>query len=128
MTGTRLGAKRETFFYLSGMGDLLATSLSKHSHNRKMGEIKAEVNYAIEGSVFVGGSCIQWLRDGLKIIKSSADTESMAESLGNFRRVFMNTTTESRKRFPSIPERISGLGELAYNLWWGWHPEARMLN
>lgn len=30
-------------------------------------------------------------------------------------------------RFPDIPERISGLGELAYNLWWSWHPEARML-
>lgn len=30
-------------------------------------------------------------------------------------------------RFPDIPERISGLVELAYNLWWSWHPEARML-
>ncbi|NOY64232.1 MAG: glycosyltransferase family 1 protein [Nitrospirae bacterium] len=27
----------------------------------------------------------------------------------------------------NLPERISGLGELAYNLWWSWHPEARML-
>lgn len=26
-----------------------------------------------------------------------------------------------------LPERITGLGELAYNLWWSWHPEARML-
>jgi starch phosphorylase len=30
-------------------------------------------------------------------------------------------------RFPLLPERIAGLGELAYNLWWSWHPEARML-
>ncbi|MDD2904445.1 MAG: alpha-glucan family phosphorylase [Syntrophales bacterium] len=30
-------------------------------------------------------------------------------------------------RFPPLPERIAGLGELAYNLWWSWHPEARML-
>lgn len=30
-------------------------------------------------------------------------------------------------RFPNIPERISGLADLAYNLWWSWHPEARML-
>ncbi len=45
--------------------------------------IDGEVNYAMEGSIFVGGSCIQWLRDGLKIIKASADTESMAESLGS---------------------------------------------
>lgn len=35
---------------------------------------------------------------------------------------------EDRKdRFPQVPERIKGLGELAYNLWWSWHPEARML-
>ncbi len=32
-----------------------------------------------------------------------------------------------KSRFPYIPERISGLGELAYNLWWSWHPDARML-
>jgi starch phosphorylase len=29
--------------------------------------------------------------------------------------------------FPEIPERFSGLGKLSYNLWWSWHPEARML-
>jgi starch phosphorylase len=29
--------------------------------------------------------------------------------------------------FPHLPERIVGLGELAYNLWWSWHPAARML-
>lgn len=44
-------------------------------------KIDGEINYAIEGSVFIGGSCIQWLRDGLKIIKSSTDTEMMAKSL-----------------------------------------------
>ena len=32
-----------------------------------------------------------------------------------------------QKAFPELPERLSGLGELAYNLWWSWHPEARML-
>ena len=32
-----------------------------------------------------------------------------------------------KDRFPNIPDRIAGLGELAYNLWWSWHPEARML-
>jgi starch phosphorylase len=29
--------------------------------------------------------------------------------------------------FPTLPERIAGLGELAENLWWSWHPAARML-
>ncbi|NYT02045.1 MAG: glycosyltransferase family 1 protein [Methanosarcinales archaeon] len=32
-----------------------------------------------------------------------------------------------RHKFPNLPERISGLGELAYNLWWSWHPEGREL-
>jgi starch phosphorylase len=30
-------------------------------------------------------------------------------------------------RFPRIPEQIHGLGELSWNLWWSWHPSARML-
>lgn len=36
--GVALGAQAETFAYLPGMGDLLATSLSPHSHNRHLGE------------------------------------------------------------------------------------------
>ncbi len=39
--GVRMGARIETFLYLSGMGDLLATSLSGHSHNRHLGELLA---------------------------------------------------------------------------------------
>ena len=35
-------------------------------------KIGDKVNYALEGSIFVGGSAIQWLRDGLGIIKSSS--------------------------------------------------------
>jgi glycerol kinase len=37
--------------------------------------------YAIEGSVFVGGAVVQWLRDGLKAIKGSAEVQSLAESV-----------------------------------------------
>lgn len=40
-----------------------------------------EVSYAVEGSVFVGGSAIQWLRDGLKILDDAASSEAMAMSL-----------------------------------------------
>lgn len=36
------------------------------------------VNYALEGSIFVGGSVVQWLRDGLGIINSSSEIESLA--------------------------------------------------
>lgn len=37
--------------------------------------------YAIEGSVFIGGAVIQWLRDGLGLIKSSSDVETLATSV-----------------------------------------------
>ena len=43
--------------------------------------LRGDVLYAIEGSVFVGGAAIQWLRDGLKIISSAAETEALALSL-----------------------------------------------
>ncbi len=39
------------------------------------------LQYALEGSVFVGGAAIQWLRDGLKLIASAAQSEAMAQSL-----------------------------------------------
>lgn len=37
-----------------------------------------QVEYALEGSVFVAGSALQWLRDGLRMLKSSADSEAYA--------------------------------------------------
>ena len=37
--------------------------------------------YALEGSVFIGGAVVQWLRDGLGIIRSSADVEALAASV-----------------------------------------------
>jgi len=39
------------------------------------------VNYALEGSIFVAGSVVQWLRDGLGIIKSSSEVEALASSV-----------------------------------------------
>jgi glycerol kinase len=39
------------------------------------------IDYALEGSVFVGGAVVQWLRDGLKIIRSSSEVESLANSV-----------------------------------------------
>ncbi|HEV8606067.1 MAG TPA: glycerol kinase GlpK [Tepidisphaeraceae bacterium] len=41
----------------------------------------AKIQYALEGSVFIGGAVVQWLRDGLGIIKSSADIEKLAETV-----------------------------------------------
>lgn len=42
--------------------------------------INGEVEYALEGSVFVGGSAVQWLRDGMKMIEVSPDVESYSEN------------------------------------------------
>jgi glycerol kinase len=39
------------------------------------------VEYALEGAVFITGAAVQWLRDGLKLIKSAGETEAMARSL-----------------------------------------------
>jgi glycerol kinase len=39
------------------------------------------VEYALEGSVFVTGSAVQWLRDGLRVVKSAAETEAAARSV-----------------------------------------------
>lgn len=41
-------------------------------------KIKGKTKYALEGSVFMGGACVQWLRDGLKVIKSSSESEEKA--------------------------------------------------
>ena len=44
--------------------------------------LDGEVTYAIEGSIFVAGSAIQWLRDQLKIIDDASATEAIAEANG----------------------------------------------
>lgn len=44
-------------------------------------QIGNKVNYALEGSIYVGGSVVQWLRDGLGIIKSSSDIEELAKTV-----------------------------------------------
>ena len=44
-------------------------------------KIGNKVQYALEGSIFVGGSVVQWLRDGLGIIRSSSEIEALAASV-----------------------------------------------
>lgn len=43
-------------------------------------QLPGKTTYALEGSVFIAGAAIQWLRDGLGILKSAADSEQMAMS------------------------------------------------
>lgn len=44
-------------------------------------QINREVTYALEGSIFIGGAVVQWLRDQLHIIKSSSEIEKLAASV-----------------------------------------------
>lgn len=66
------------------------------------------VNYALEGSIFVGGSVVQWLRDNLRCIQSSSDVEALATSVPDTDGVYF------------VPA-LTGLGA-PY-----WDPEARGL-
>lgn len=51
--------------------------------------LKGKPTYAVEGSIFVAGATIQWLRDGLKLIGSAAETQAIAEATGDARGVYM---------------------------------------
>jgi glycerol kinase len=42
-----------------------------------------KVTYAVEGSIFVAGAAVQWLRDGIKLISDARDSEAMAEQTGD---------------------------------------------
>jgi glycerol kinase len=46
-------------------------------------QIDGKVTYAIEGSIFIGGAVVQWLRDQLGIIKSSSEIEALASEVEN---------------------------------------------
>ncbi|WP_164667688.1 glycerol kinase GlpK [Virgibacillus doumboii] len=51
--------------------------------------VDGKVDYALEGSIFVAGSAIQWLRDGLKIIDSSSESEIIASDVDSTEGVYM---------------------------------------
>lgn len=51
--------------------------------------INGKVYYALEGSIFVAGSSIQWLRDGLKMLKKASDSEDAAKRSANQDEVYM---------------------------------------
>ena len=51
--------------------------------------LQGEVTYAVEGSIFMAGATIQWLRDGLGIIQSAADTRALAEKADARQNVYL---------------------------------------
>lgn len=74
--------------YGTGCFTMLNTGTTPVKSNNKLlttigWKIGNETTYALEGSVFIGGAVIQWLRDGLEIIKQSSDVEVLANSVDN---------------------------------------------
>ncbi len=52
-------------------------------------KVNGKVQYALEGSVFIAGAVVQWLRDGLHIIQHSADVEALADKVTDNGGVYM---------------------------------------
>jgi glycerol kinase len=52
-------------------------------------KIGSQTDYALEGSVFIGGAVVQWIRDGLGLIRSAADIEPLAASVPDSGGVFL---------------------------------------
>lgn len=57
--------------------------VSNHLLSTIAWQIADQTDYALEGSVFVGGAAVQWLRDQLQIVSTSGETESLAASLAS---------------------------------------------
>lgn len=74
-------------FLVAHTGDTIARShhrlLSTIAWTQPGSDGKIQVGYGLEGSIFTTGACIQWLRDGIKLITASTDTEIMAQRVGN---------------------------------------------
>ncbi len=52
-------------------------------------DLGGALTYALEGSVFIGGAAVQWLRDGLKLIRTAADVEALARTEADNGGVYM---------------------------------------
>ena len=81
---TQPGMVKNTYgtgcFMLMNTGDKMI-----HSNNNLLTTVAWKINgvtqYALEGSVFIAGAVVQWLRDGLGIIKSSSEVEALAKKV-----------------------------------------------
>lgn len=89
---TTVGMAKNTY----GTGCFLVMntgSVPVESHNKLITtiawKINGQVTYALEGSIFIGGAVVQWLRDGIGMIKSSADIEQLAASVAHVGGVYM---------------------------------------
>src|SRR5690606_10702848 len=89
---TEEGMAKNTYgtgcFLLMNIGDKPVISKNKlvTTVAWKIGD---EVKYALEGSIFIGGAVVQWLRDELGIIKKSSDVEGLATSVSDTNGVYL---------------------------------------
>jgi len=79
-----------------GTGCFLLMNIGKKMNLSKNGLLTTiacstsnSVNYALEGSVFIAGASIQWLRDSLKIIKDAKETEEIANSIEELENIYV---------------------------------------
>ncbi len=81
---TQVGLTKNTYgtgcFMLQNTGRVAVPS-SNRLVTTVAWKIKDVTEYALEGSVFVGGAVVQWLRDGLSLIRTSHEVESLANSV-----------------------------------------------
>jgi glycerol kinase len=80
--------------YGTGCFALLNTgNEAKLSQNRLLTTIAYQLGdrfaYAVEGSIFVAGAAVQWLRDGLKLFQDAGDTDSLAKAASNTSNVYL---------------------------------------
>ena len=54
-----------------------------------VGRLNGEVTYALEGSIFIAGAAVQWLRDGLKLVSKASETEVIAAETGDAGGVYL---------------------------------------
>ncbi|MBI2717272.1 MAG: glycerol kinase GlpK [Rhizobiales bacterium] len=80
--------------YGTGCFALLNTgSQAVRSHNRLLTTVAYQLDgrrtYALEGAIFIAGAAVQWLRDGLKIVKRASDTGTLAKSADPNQQVYL---------------------------------------
>ena len=79
---TRAGMAKNT--YGTGCFVVMHTGASAvQSEHKLLATITADGGYALEGSIFVAGAAVQWLRDNMKIIATAPDIEALAKSVGD---------------------------------------------
>jgi glycerol kinase len=79
--------------YGTGCFMVMNTGAAVHSDNRLLTTVayrlNGETTYALEGSIFVAGAAIQWLRDGLNLITHASETEALARRVGSAGGVYL---------------------------------------